>query len=1108
MRYRLINYHCARLFLGLITTLLLAISTQATTAIMMTDEDLIVSSRAIVKGQVTKIESQYGENGNIFTYITVDVEHVYKGQIAEKTIVIRQLGGRMGDRVAQVYGSPQFVKGEKVLLYLNTANDGALHVAHLFIGKFQIIKDDNGKRLVKRTIDGEVNFIKNQTTGTITNEMALNSYIAKIQDTLFSHIEETKKFDKLYEGKPLLAIPLEYRASAKPRELQSQFVLTSTPVRWFESDNGTPISYKLNTANAPINSGGASEINAGLASWTNIASCKIILQNSGASSSCGFAADNVNVISFDDCLGQIADPTNCGGVLAVTQSTFTTSQNTTVNGTTFGRLLEADIVFNNNFQCFLSNSANLAEVATHEIGHSIGLGHSSVSQATMFPSAHGDGRGATLNQDDIDGASFIYPNSAAPPDNIPPVVKVTSPNGGEKLDTGKVFNITWTTSDNVGATKHDITLSTDGGTTFPVTVASGLSGTAQSFNWTVPAMTTSNARIRVMATDGANNQGTDVSDANFVISPPAGFNLSVNPTTQSIIAGDSSTLTLAVQGLGGFSQAVNLSTSFSPGANGLTATLSTATATPNPSANVMVQIATTTDLQPGTYTLTITGTSGQITATTKATINVGGFNLSITPGSQAVTPGKSVTYSISSTVFGNFSQAIDLNLLVAPANSGLTATLSTNSLKPNNPVTLTVNTTDTTTPTNYVFTITGSAGQLTRTVTAALNVRDFAIEASPATQSVKPGSAVTFTINARALGNFTQTINLTTAISPSESTISANLSSPVVVPGGNVTLTVNTTNNTPIKDFTLTITGTASQVVHTTTLTLNVAPANDFTLTANPGSQMIRPGNSFDFTVNSSATGSFADMIGLTAEVSPANSNVIVALSSPTVAAGGQITVKCNIANQTPVSNFEIRITGTAAGLTRRANISVQVPNVAPKLMAIADQNVQAGSTTKLMVMASDDNGPNGLILALVSGPKFVSFTDKTNGQGELVIAPLAGDTGGTVTLNVIDPSGANSQITFNITVISLQITNASYQKKVLVINGAGFGTTGALINVNGRDVSTFKITQADSVLMLKANKKKLNIKKGANVVTVTANGTTSAPFTFTFFSANELDEE
>jgi hypothetical protein len=69
----------------------------------------------------------------------------------------------------------------------------------------------------------------------------------------------------------------------------------------------------------------------------------------------------------------------------------------------------------------------------------------------------------------------------------------------------------------------------------------------------------------------------------------------------------------------------------------------------------------------------------------------------------------------------------------------------------------------------------------------------------------------------------------------------------------------------------------------------------------------------------------------------------------------------------------------------------------------------------------------------------------------------------------------------------------------VLTITGTGFGDAGAIVTVNGEDVSAQIVSQTDSLIELRGNKKKLNIHKGPNSVTVTVNGVASNIFTFGF---------
>ncbi|MBX7219889.1 MAG: NF038122 family metalloprotease [Blastocatellia bacterium] len=116
------------------------------------------------------------------------------------------------------------------------------------------------------------------------------------------------------------------------------------------------------------------------------------------------------------------------------------------------------------------------------------------------------------------GPSNEASTNANPSDTTPPTVKVTAPNGGESFNSGATIQITWTATDNGTLASQDIALSTDGGNSFPTSVATGLSNTTFSFAFNSPAtLQSTTARIRVTARDAAGNSGLDTSDGNFSI---------------------------------------------------------------------------------------------------------------------------------------------------------------------------------------------------------------------------------------------------------------------------------------------------------------------------------------------------------------------------------------------------------------------------------------------------------------------------------------------------------------------------------------------------------------------------------------------------------------
>jgi hypothetical protein len=100
-------------------------------------------------------------------------------------------------------------------------------------------------------------------------------------------------------------------------------------------------------------------------------------------------------------------------------------------------------------------------------------------------------------------------------DTIPPEVTVTNPNGGEVLDVGTTYAITWNATDNVGVSSISIYYSYDGGANYDL--IDNLSGNPGTYDWTVPNTPSTQCLVKVYAYDAAANEGSDVSDAFFTI---------------------------------------------------------------------------------------------------------------------------------------------------------------------------------------------------------------------------------------------------------------------------------------------------------------------------------------------------------------------------------------------------------------------------------------------------------------------------------------------------------------------------------------------------------------------------------------------------------------
>src|SRR5262245_372573 len=103
---------------------------RATTIIPMSDEDLALSSAVIVEGRVMRLDPAFdAEHTIVYTYVTLKVTRVIKGDLAPGRVVLKQLGGATADGMTVIWGAPYWQQNWRMLLYLNPGPDGALRVA-------------------------------------------------------------------------------------------------------------------------------------------------------------------------------------------------------------------------------------------------------------------------------------------------------------------------------------------------------------------------------------------------------------------------------------------------------------------------------------------------------------------------------------------------------------------------------------------------------------------------------------------------------------------------------------------------------------------------------------------------------------------------------------------------------------------------------------------------------------------------------------------------------------------------------------------------------------------------------------------------------------------
>lgn len=372
---------------------------RATTFTPMDDAALVRSSDLVVTGAVERVWSRVLAGGRLVTEAVLALDHTLKGHVRGRTVTVTTPGGRVGERSIYVFGVPRFTVGEVVLLFLHRARGGMFRTSALAMGVYHVAPDASGSLRARRTFP-------------LPDDRPLAAFEAAIRALA---VEDTGMTVDTYSRGPILG-PVE------------EFTLAGPPfARWFEPDSGSSVRYLVaNGDNVLGTFPSNAAINDAFAAWTEVPTASIVLEHGGSSapapSIAGGQCDGKSVVQFNDPFAEIPPLVSCQGVLAVGGFCINGTLTRIVGGTSFRRIGEGDLTVADGFgTCFTQR--DLAEILTHEVGHTIGLGHSSenpnepdfdLRDATMYFLAHLDGRGAALRSDDVAAVTAVYPTEPGP----------------------------------------------------------------------------------------------------------------------------------------------------------------------------------------------------------------------------------------------------------------------------------------------------------------------------------------------------------------------------------------------------------------------------------------------------------------------------------------------------------------------------------------------------------------------------------------------------------------------------------------------------------------------------------------------------------------------
>jgi len=305
----------------------------------------------------------------------------------------------------------------------------------------------------------------------------------------------------------------------------------------------------------------------------------------------------------------------------------------------------------------------------------------------------------------------------------------------------------------------------------------------------------------------------------LTVNSAADFSVSAAPSSQTVTSGGIASGTATVTPSGGFSGTVNWSASGVPA--GATMTFNPTSVTGSGTSTWSMTLPS--NLAPGTYPITITGTSGSLSHSTTVTIIVSDFSISASPSSQTVTAGNSASYTVTLGSANGFANPVNLSISGLPA--GATATFNPASVTPVGSSTLTVNTGAGTPAGTYTLTITGASGSASHSATVTLVVNappDYSIIPVPASVTITQGSSGTTTISVNGMNGYSGTVSFSASGLPAG--VTASFSPASTTSSSTLTFTASSTATTGTSP--VTVTGTDGTLTRTTTVSLTVNPSS------------------------------------------------------------------------------------------------------------------------------------------------------------------------------------------------------------------------------------------------------------------------------------------